>query len=56
MTNLITCVPLPLLTVIRSRRMGWGHVAHTGEIINAYRISVGKKLKQRDNLETEVEG
>jgi hypothetical protein len=32
-----------IITVIKSRRMGWaGHVARMGAIINAYNILVGK--------------
>jgi hypothetical protein len=36
--------------------MRWGHVAHAGEIINAYRISVGKTEAKRYFGDQGVEG
>jgi hypothetical protein len=34
--------------MIKSRRMRWvGHVAHTGEMKNSYRILVGKPEEKR---------
>jgi hypothetical protein len=38
----VYCLPI-IIRIIKSRRMRWaGHVAHMGEIRNAYRILVGK--------------
>jgi hypothetical protein len=38
----------PTIRVIKSRRMRWaGHVAHMGEIRNAYNILVGKPEGKR---------
>jgi hypothetical protein len=37
-----------IIRVIKSRRMRWvGHVAHTGEVKNAYKVLIGKPLGKR---------
>jgi hypothetical protein len=51
MGELHNLYPLPnIVRMIKSRRMRWaGHVAHMGEIRNAYNILVGKLEGKRDH-------
>jgi hypothetical protein len=48
-TNIILPVGAPnIIRVTRSRRMRWvGHIAHMGEMSNAYNILVGKPEVKR---------
>jgi len=40
-----------IVRVIKSRRMGWaGHVAHTGERKDGYRVWGWENLRERDHL------
>jgi hypothetical protein len=47
--SFVTWYPSPnIIRVIKSRRMRWvGHVAHMGEMRNAYKILVGKSEGKR---------